>query len=214
MTQGQKSYNEQRIIRISDENVEGQCINNMASVRPSLSPLKPNRFFYRPSIVASSSQSYNSSMWGRDLRMEESGRFGLRAASSASESISGIIRRKWRQEHNLRERDRRREESIMYELIRTCLSDKDIHLYLPGVNKTPENLSYHQILTISSKIVENEMREMALFNRHKELVRALEAECIKRGIALPEDRPHITCPMEKHRRYAKIVNEALRMDRW
>ncbi|VDK42502.1 unnamed protein product [Taenia asiatica] len=206
-------YRKQQVIRILGENIEGRYMDNTASGPPSLPPPQPKPLFQRSPVFASSNPAYNNSICDKDLRMGEGERLDIQTTGSKPASISGILRRRWRQQHNLRERDRRREESILYEMIRTCLSEEHIRLHLPGVNKAPENLSYHQILRISLEMLKNEEGEMDLFNHHKMVVQTLEQECLKRGIPLPEDRPLVIPPMEKHRRYAKIVIEALRMDR-
>ncbi|VDM30624.1 unnamed protein product [Hydatigera taeniaeformis] len=185
----------------------------MTRSRSPLSPFRPKPLFTQPPITVSPKHTYSPFVWDKEVKEGESGRLGLRTISSKPASLSEIERKRDRHEHNLRERDRRREESIIYELIRTCISKRDVRIYLPGVNKTPENLSYHQILLISSEIVKNERHEMAFFDYHKTAIQTLEAECLKRGIPLPENRPHIVSPMEKHRRYSKIVKEALRTDR-
>lgn len=192
---------------------EGRSTANLASRHPSLSPSQPELLFHQSSTTTSFDPPYKCMMLDKDIRRGESKRICIRAANSSPVSTSEIVRRKGRQEHNLRERDRRRGESIIYELIRTCLSEEDIHLHLPGVNRTPENLSYHQILRISAELVKNEPHEMDAFSHHKLIVKILEEACHKLGVALPENRPFVIPPMEKHRRYAKIVKEGLRTDR-
>ncbi|KAL5105110.1 hypothetical protein TcWFU_001935 [Taenia crassiceps] len=212
--ENRNSYRKQQMICNFDWDVKEQFASDGASKRDLHPCIQLKSVPHGEPITARSNSTRNISMWGKDKRMVNDKLLGSLTTNSKSAFISKILKGRWREEHNLRERDRRREESIFYELIRTCLSEEEVRRFLPGVKKTPKNLSYQQILQISAKVVNKEIQEMVSFNHLLMRVQILEDACLELGIPLPENRPQIIPPMEKHERYAKIVQEALQMEKY
>ncbi|VDK37450.1 unnamed protein product [Taenia asiatica] len=130
---------------------------------------------------------------------------GSRKASDARD-------RQAQMDHNEQERGRRRELAIIYEMIRTCITEEDIRRHLDGAGKCPEKLSYPQLLQISCGMIEDEIHDMAIYERLVKEIDILENECAKLGIPIPE-RPRVIPPMQRHKIVAGVVEAVLREDK-
>nr|CDS30474.1 hypothetical protein HmN_000285500 [Hymenolepis microstoma] len=62
--------------------------------------------------------------------------------------------------HAIAERFRRRERSLLFELIRSCLTNKEVKAYLPKCSTSVRKLSQFEILTIAVKMIPNYIHDM------------------------------------------------------
>ncbi|KAL5103705.1 hypothetical protein TcWFU_004869 [Taenia crassiceps] len=131
---------------------------------------------------------------------------------SGSRKASDARDRQAQMDHNEQERGRRRELAIIYEMIRTCITEEDIRRHLDGAGKCPEKLSYPQLLQISCGMIEDEIHDMAIYERLIKEIDILENECIKLGIPIT-DKPHVVSPMQRHQIVAGVVEAVLREDK-
>ena len=120
--------------------------------------------------------------------------------------------RRAQMDHNEQERGRRRELAILYEMIRTCITQDDIQKYLEGGPKSPSRLSYPQILQIACGNVEEDLHDMRALERVAAQCEALEQECRRRGISFAEG-PNRDALMQRHRVTANAVHESLMKDK-
>lgn len=130
---------------------------------------------------------------------------GSRKASDARD-------RQAQMDHNEQERGRRRELAIIYEMIRTCITEEDIRRHLDGAGKGPDKLSYPQLLQISCGMIEDEIHDMAIYERLVREIDILENECLKLGIPIT-DRPYVIPPMQRHKIVADVVEAVLKEDK-
>ncbi|CDS38213.1 expressed conserved protein [Echinococcus multilocularis] len=131
---------------------------------------------------------------------------------NGSRKVSDARDRQAQMDHNEQERGRRRELAIIYEMIRTCITEEDIRRHLDGAGKCPEKLSYPQLLQISCGMIEDEIHDMAIYDRLVKEIAILETECLKLGIPLT-DKPHIIPPMRRHEIVAGVVEAVLKEDK-
>ena len=107
---------------------------------------------------------------------------------------------------------RRRELAIPYEMIRTCLSEDDIHKYLDRAPKSPSRLSYLQIPQIACKTAEEGAHDMSVLESVASQCEALEQECRRRGISFAEGPPRDAL-MQRHRVIARAAHKTLLRDK-
>lgn len=112
--------------------------------------------------------------------------------------------------HSEQERERRREISVLYELLRQCISSNDVYTYLPGREKPIEKLSQLDILEISTFIVPDELHDMKVSKYLMEDIKRLEALCRRLELQFDVLRPtrsYLHCHKDIADMIAAILSE-------
>lgn len=115
-------------------------------------------------------------------------------------------------DHNEQERGRRRELAIIYEMIRTCISEDDIHRHLEGAAKSADKLSYPQLLQISCGKIQDELHDLKVLRLLMRDIERLENLCDVFGVPLERKRPALS-PMQCHKIVAGVVEDILKKDK-
>ncbi|VDL57790.1 unnamed protein product [Hymenolepis diminuta] len=132
--------------------------------------------------------------------------------TSAARKISDPRDRQSQLDHNEQERGRRRELAIIYEMIRTCITEDDIRRHLDGTAKSADKLSYPQLLQISCGKIRDELHDQRVIRTLFRDIETLESLCDELGIPLEKKRPAVD-PMERHKIIAEIVEDVLSVDK-
>lgn len=133
-------------------------------------------------------------------------------SSNVPKKISDARDRQAQMDHNEQERGRRRELAILYEMIRTCITQDDIQRFLDGGPKSPSRLSYPQILQIACENVEEDLHDMAILKSVMEQCDTLEKECRRLGVSYNEG-PRRDALMHRHKVTANAVHASLMSDK-
>ena len=124
-----------------------------------------------------------------DISMSESSRHTM---PSASENNVGAYFRSYDQRRirSELERQRRRDLAIMYELLRLCISEKDLRTYLRlNINKSVEEISYAEILSISAQKLKSATRDYIRINHVMQNIEELERLSQRLNIPIKIERP-------------------------
>lgn len=115
-------------------------------------------------------------------------------------------------DHNEQERGRRRELAIIYEMIRTCITEDDIRRHLDGTAKSADKLSYPQLLQISCGKIQDELHDQRVLRNLFREIENLENLCDEYNISYDKKRPAVPS-MERHKIIAEVVEEVLNTDK-
>ncbi|VDO13717.1 unnamed protein product [Rodentolepis nana] len=132
--------------------------------------------------------------------------------ASVTRKISDPRDRQSQLDHNEQERGRRRELAIIYEMIRTCISEDDIRRHLDGTAKSADKLSYPQLLQISCGKIQDELHDQRIIRSLFRDIELLEQMCADLGIEIEKKRPAVD-PMDHHKMIAEVVEEVLSVDK-
>lgn len=132
--------------------------------------------------------------------------------TSMARKISDPRDRQSQLDHNEQERGRRRELAIIYEMIRTCITEDDIRRHLDGTAKSADKLSYPQLLQISCGKIQDELHDQRVIRTLFRDIEILEHMCDELGISLEKKRPAVD-PMERHKIIAEVVEDVLSVDK-
>lgn len=133
-------------------------------------------------------------------------------ATSMARKISDPRDRQSQLDHNEQERGRRRELAIIYEMIRTCITEDDIRRHLDGTAKSADKLSYPQLLQISCGKIQDELHDQRVIRTLSRDIEILEHLCDELGISLEKKRPAVDL-MERHKIIAEVVEDVLSVDK-
>lgn len=132
--------------------------------------------------------------------------------TSMARKISDPRDRQSQLDHNEQERGRRRELAIIYEMIRTCITEDDIRRHLDGTAKSADKLSYPQLLQISCGKIQDELHDQRVIRTLFRDIEMLENMCDELGISLEKKRPAVD-QMERHKIIAEVVEDVLSVDK-
>nr|CDS29912.1 expressed protein [Hymenolepis microstoma] len=132
--------------------------------------------------------------------------------TSMARKISDPRDRQSQLDHNEQERGRRRELAIIYEMIRTCITEDDIRRHLDGTAKSADKLSYPQLLQISCGKIQDELHDQRVIRTLFRDIEILENLCDELGISLEKKRPAVD-QMERHKIIAEVVEDVLSVDK-
>ena len=129
-----------------------------------------------------------------------------------SQGAAEIRDRQAQLDHNEQERERRRELTMLYEMIRTCVTSADVQNFVEDTTKPLDRLSHPMLLQIGYNKVVEELHDYNTLDSLILACNALEEECRKRNIPFNE-RPRSTPILRRHKITADIVKESLMNDK-